>query len=299
MRAAHVLLPFVVVAATLGGCKNSESDGAGGAGGSGGGTPATTGSGGGSSESCFEPTPAGGEDSFVAVDGANTRTFEITLPDDPEGGLVTVTITGFGIFTDVRVKGEEGELLVINGVSADEDPVVSTESFVGAPGVTYEVEVEEAAVTATDLEVTVPMSWTYEPLRDCFEPNDTPAEALPIALGEDVVSHLFAGFTSNDWPSAEDHHDYFAVVVETGGTLTARFEPGVQPATLEIFAADAPDATLTEGFTIDETPIDLAIDVEPGTYLLRVEPFSTLAYNSSLGDMTGWNAPYTLRAAVE
>lgn len=325
MRTLRTLVPLMVATAALGGCKNADDDGAGGgattsattsdggAGGSdgagGNGTSSTTtggrgdggaGTGGGAPAACWDPTPASGEDTFVAVDGANTHTFELTLPDDPEGGLVTVTLRGRQIFSHVAVRDADGEgFTILDFVAEGDDVAEGSSSFAGAPGVTYEVHVEESWVTATDREATVGLSWSLAPTRDCFEPNDTPGDATPLATGQEIEAYLFAGYTTNDWPSYEDHHDHYLIEVDEAATLTATLEPGLDAVALILAPADAPDQPITDGFTIDEAPIALSAEVDPGSYVLRVEPFVSPIYNSFDGELTAWENPYTLRATVE
>ena len=165
------LFPFLLTALAAGGCKISDADdGAGGAGGGSGtgGDAASTGSGDGGSTGCYEPTPASGEDGYVATAALRTHTFEITLPDDPEGGLVTVSISGRQIFSDVRVEGAgDGSFLSINGVT--DEVSTFTKTFVGAPGVTYLVDVDESSANE-DGDAPVELTWELSPTRHCFEP---------------------------------------------------------------------------------------------------------------------------------
>lgn len=297
------LLPFLLVAIAAGGCKNSNDDGAGGAGGAdgAGGDVASSagGSDGGSAPAnCYEPTPASGEDGYVATPAARTHTFEITLPDDPEGGLVRVAITGRQIISTVSVKGAtDGSFMNIDG-DAPEEGGTFTGTFVGAPGVTYLVDVDDSYANE-EHDSPVELTWELDPTRDCFEPNDTPASAASIALDEDVVAFPFAGYTTNDWPSYEDHDDYYAVEIAAAGTLTVTLEPGPDALALTVSSADAPDASLADTYSLDESMVEVEIEVEPGTYLVLIEPFVSPIYNSFDGEPTQWERPYTLRAAVE
>jgi len=306
IASTRLLFPILFSASLVSGCQKSDDGpdgvgGSGGADGNGGSTTSSTADGGGGATpaDCYEPTPTSGEDGYVATPAARTHTFEITLPDDPEGGLVQITISGRQIFSNVRVGGTPGDLgfMSING-DAPEQGGTFTGSFVGAAGITYSVDVDDTYAT-DEHDSPVTLGWELAPARDCFEPNDTPTDAKPIAMGADVTAFPFAGYTTNDWPSYEDHDDYYAVDVATAGTLTVTLGAGPDTLALAVFAAGAPDASLADTFTVDETPVSVTLDVQPGTYLVRVEPFVTPILNSFDGVPTQWDHPYTLRATFE
>jgi len=300
----RLLLPLLLASLAAGGCGDAKSDdaGSGDAGSRDAGSrdagSGDAGSGDAGRTACYVPTPASGEDGYVATVAVSEHTFEFQLPDDPEGGLVTVTISGRQIFSDVRVEGAGDDgFLSINGVATDTVGTF-TRTFVGAPGVTYLVDVNDT-YAREEQDSPVELTWELSATRDCFEPNDTPASAAPFALGEDVVAYLFAGYTTNDWPGYEDHHDYYAVEIEAAGTLTVTVDPGPDELALAVFSANAPSVSLGDSWSLDETAITVALEVEPGTYLVRIAPFVLPIYDSFAGEPTQWNQPYTLRATVE
>ena len=143
--------------------------------------------------------------------------------------LITVMSVMNGFRSELlgKILGLNGHFVVENvkGPFTDYQDVVRR--LEGVPGVTYAIDVEESWVTATEREGTVELSWALEPTVDCFEPDDHPEEATALALDQAVEAYLFAGYTSNDWPSYEDHHDHYLVDVSEAGTLTVILEPGL------------------------------------------------------------------------
>ena len=295
-RAMRNLMVSAVVGLLGVACVVSEgSGGSGGVGGSGAGGLGGTGGAGGEGGGCFVPTPMAGEGEFVAVDGASTQVFTFTMPDDAEGGIVTVTISGDQFFSEIRIAGSEGYLEILNGGG---NPSASTQ-FVAAPSVSYEVEVHEGSVSGTDESQEVTVSWSLASVVDCFEPNDTVAQARPLALGETVEPFLFAGHTSNDWPSYEDHHDFFSVEVTTAGQLTIELVPPTASSeaettiatALQVLAAD--ETVLLDRYVL-ETVLEEVVEVEPGTYFIRIEPFLSPPFTESVGIGANWTKPYQL-----
>jgi hypothetical protein len=62
---------------------------------------------------------------------------------------------------------------------------------------------------------------TYVPIDDRYEPNDTRAEAQPIALGAPVRAFMFAGFRSSIAPRREAWEDWFKVTLAAGSVQIA------------------------------------------------------------------------------
>lgn len=272
------------------------TDGSGGSGGAGAGD-ATGGSStaGGNDASCFAPTPFMGGGEFVAVDAATTQSFSFTTPDDLEGGVITIEVTGDQFFSDIRVAGADGYFEQLNGGGM---PSARTR-FVAAPAVTYEITIDEASVTATDESQEVTVSWSLETVVDCYEPDDSAAEATPLALGDTAKPFLFAGHTDNDWPTYEAHHDWFVIELESAGDLTLELVPPVASSEEESSVAtavqlrDANDTILLDSYTLAD-PIVEVVAVPAGTYFVRIEPFSSPPFAASVGVGANWYTPYEL-----
>ncbi|AKT38213.1 hypothetical protein [Chondromyces crocatus] len=302
-RSAAIILACLV-AVPLTGCVIKTGDNNEGGGGSTGegGAGGTGGAGGsGAGTACFEPTPFSAGESFVAADGDNVRTFQFTLPSDPEGGAVTITATGDQLLGEIRVADlADGNIvpLIINNDG------VAEAAFVGEPGVTYEVEISESSVTATDRTVEVDVTWKLDTLRDCYEPNDTPAQAAPIALGETITAYTFAGYLANEWPSLEAHADYYAVEVDRPGTLhivhNQPSRPDGTPLALSLSVYRQGSNDELGGVTALDGPNELEITVDAaGTYVLFVGPFSSLVYAGAPGEGVHWTQPYTLTTTLK
>jgi hypothetical protein len=295
------LLALSALAACTVSTSSTSGAGPGGAGGAGGSSAGGAGGAGGAGPVCFSPTPLAGEGSFLASDGDNTGTFSFTLPNDPEGGVVALELTGAQLFATVTVV-DGGEGAVLLGLSSADDGVI-TASFVGAPGITYEIAFEETSVAATPDTQEVTATWSLASVVDCHEPNDTPAEASPITLGEPVEAYLFEGYTTNEWPTYEAHHDWFSVDVAEAGTLSLSLTPPLAADASETTPAlslqllDASDVALVDELALTE-PFATTVEVEPGSYRVLVMPFASPPFDSSSTPGANWTKPYVLSLSV-
>lgn len=276
---------------------NGGQGGAGGQGGQGG----NGGSGGGISDheaTCYEPTAAEGTDSFEATFEAPERTFSVTVPNDAGGGILEFRGHGYHLFmTLLTGKIPDADITFATGFDGD----VAVRRIVAAPGMTYLVRLRESSQVESDPPLTVSFDWTFTSVVDCFEPNNTPAEAREIALDKPLSTYMLAGYVEDDWPSIESQNDYYKVQVDRPGKLRATLKTPVTLA-LDLYAEDG--ATHLGGGPIFETePGAIEAEItEPGTYYVLVAPFVSLRYNDfDTGGETpaNWTTPYELTVTHE
>jgi hypothetical protein len=214
---------------------------------------------------------------------------------------VTVTITGKQILGSVRVQGSEN---VIADLIPLEDGPTTSKSFAAAPGVTYEIQVEEFSVSGTlgEVEQPVSVSWSLAPLKDCYEPNNTPEQAASLPLDETLSAFFYAGATANG-PTYDDYADFYKITVDKAGKLRVVHDrPGTEgspiPATLALFRAGE-ETELAEAFEQDKLSQQVEADVTPGTYLVRIYPLVSLPLDTNPEEpLANWS-PYTLKATLE
>ncbi|TKD13086.1 hypothetical protein [Polyangium fumosum] len=309
MRTTTFLCTLLTFVALLSGCvittNNPGSGGNGGDGGNGGqggggGPGGSGGNGGGSSDheaTCYEPTAAEGTDSFEATAEANTHTFSFTVPNDAGGGYVEVRGHGKQLFMNILTdKGPDGD---ITGSSSGEGGVAASR-FVATPGMTYLVRLAETSLVTGDPPQMVTYDWKFHSSVDCFEPNDTPAEARGIALDKPLRAHMLAGYVENAWPTYEAHYDYYQVQVDNPGTLRATLNTPIA-LSLDIYAADG-ETNVTGALILETEPGSIEAEVDAGTYYVLVHPFASLYYNDF--DTGGepaknWVTPYELTVTHE
>lgn len=269
--------------------------GAGGQGGQGG----SGGQGGGDHEAtCYEPTAAEGTDGFEATAEANTHTFTFTVPNDAGGGYVEVRGHGKQLFMNILTdKGPDADITA----SSSGDDGVAASRFVVAPGVTYSVRLAETSLVTGDPPLKVTYDWKYHAAMDCFEPNDTPAEARKIALGKPLDAHMLAGYVENAWPTSEAHYDYYEVQVDRPGKLRATLDTPIA-LSLDMYGPDG-ETKLAGDLALETEPKTIEAEItEAGTYYVLVSPFVSLYYNDfdTGGELAkNWVNPYELTVTHE
>ncbi|WP_206079521.1 hypothetical protein [Polyangium spumosum] len=272
---------------------NGGAGGQGGQGGSGG-----QGGGGDHEATCYEPTAAEGTDGFEATAEANTHTFTFTVPNDAGGGYVEVRGHGEQLFMGLMAATDpDGD---ISG-SASGEGGVAARRFVVTPGMTYSVRLEETGVATGDPPQKVTYDWKFHAAVDCFEPNDTPAEARSIALGKPLSAYMLAGYVENAWPTYEAHYDYYEVQVDRPGMLRATLDTPIA-LSLDMYGPDG-ETKLAGDLALETEPKTIEAEItEPGTYYVLVSPFVSLYYNDfdTGGELAkNWVNPYELTVTHE
>jgi len=304
MRTTTYFCTLLVSLGLLAGCvitTNSDGSGGNGNGGSGGsgasggsGGQGGQGGGGGSSAACYEATPASGTDSYAATFDAKEHTFTLTTPADPGGGVLELKGAGEQVFLTVLTdKGPNADIL---GASSGDTGVASLR-IAAAPNTTYMVRLEENGVAPDGPAKTVGFDWNFRSVVDCYEPNDTNVTARPIPFDQPVNGYMFAGYTENDWPSGESHHDVFLVMADKAGKLRATLSSPV-PTAVDILGSGS-DTPLAGEWAIEAgVPVTAEIDAEAGGhYYVRLSPVGSLIYNdfdNGGAAPTNWSTPYTL-----
>ena len=232
--------------------------------------------------------------------GAGTLTAELTYGDDTYTGVLGLRADGattlYAYSDDPEVRRASMEASLLNGETLD--LVVYEESF--SLNKVYPVP------------LTVTYTWTD--IVDCFEDNNTEADARYLRRDDPRQGMLIGSFnqaTNSDagGPSARD--DFFRVTVPDGASgldITARFaDPDVILEVVLYSAGEDPDAAsellVGSEFYPDEDTASLSRP--PGEYFLRVrewgldsEASQTQGYASPAGTVTErpseWSTPYTL-----
>lgn len=221
---------------------------------------------------------------------------------DPGGGLLRVTLSSQVAHSVVARRVGAPEMEVHEGVGPlmPAPGMTSTESFLlrVQGGETYELEVSLFATPAQAPAMST-VSWSYEPNVDCYEPNDTRAQARRIPVGRPISAFahggpiagdgLFVGPSLADWyrvhiPTARE----VRLVVRKPSDTALAFELLNQR--LEV--RESVNALAGGGVDVSSPWTAL----EPGEYLVRMttsasQPSSKRTTQALPAD---WNRPYTL-----
>ncbi len=274
-------------AADSGESSGSESGSESGSGSTTGGPPAF--------EHCDDTPPLPDSDmvSGAWADVEGDATLSPGVIDAPAGGYVTATLAPGAARGAIEVTANGNVADAVEGDPGDDVTV----GFLAAPNVSYSMLGRQAA-SAPAYPTTWVFSWEATAIPDCWEPNQTPAQAAPIALDAPIRGYMNAGYESGDEPDSEAYWDYFQIDIDAPGVMNVSMDQVPSDGLLRIAVFDAADEGIgpligveTMGQTFSGTvPI-----IEAGTYYVRV--YQLVAPTLRFGDdgeiPESWTVPYT------
>lgn len=155
-----------------------------------------------------------------------------TVPNEPGGGYVTVTLTAhhpdLTPSMGIRVASKTGQ--VINGGGAGRGKQTITDVFEAAGGETYFVEVVPAwNAPIEDHPVSYSLTWKFVSLVDCYEPNDAEQKrwktVLPVAkaipLNQIIQASDIVGYGKTSMNTAR-RFDWYKFTLNEPRTITIR-----------------------------------------------------------------------------
>lgn len=156
----------------------------------------------------------------------------ITIPSDPGGGYVTVTLSqsAAGLIPALFVDNDLDAGGTIIGGSATQTNNVSNRiaSFSVHPGASYSVLVYPF-FNAADYPVDYTLEWEFFSRVDCFEQNDTQAQAKKILFNETIEAYAIAGYEDYFIASNDDKtYDWYKVELD-------------EPSAIEVEVLDMPN----------------------------------------------------------
>lgn len=263
----------------------------------------------------YEPSTAQGSFDDTWSEPGEQDIYQFTVPDDPGGGIVTVTfstIAPSSPWLAVLVPGVPGSISAGSTTPAGEQSI--TVVFEAAPNQTYQIEATEFwSAPPEDHPVSYQLSWAFSGREDCYEPNDgrfiwpdpqSTAKAIPLETVVEAFS--LAGHIDNSVGTTDDNnYDWYDFTLPSPmeiwiGTLQV---PSDQRMKLRVFneaesvviATSNPDL----GGTIQAGPTLLPA----GSYYLEAAPFergSSAARPTSGEEIPDhFNTPYRLVVTAE
>lgn len=158
---------------------------------------------------------------------------------------------------------------------------------------------------------TYSIEYAYEPLVDCYESNDTRAEAKRIPLNKTITAYQHAGIGPSDSLFVRDSGaDWYtfdlaeAKTVKLKGKLPGKDGPdGENAALFSVLLADGVTPARCAGsepFTTDPVSATENVEtceglLEPGKYLVKLDLFTSQPAASEINEPARkpWNTPYT------
>lgn len=260
------------------------------------------------------PGPATRDDECVrytpdAVQGQHRGLLTASAPamklpfgaNDLGGGLFRFVLTANGpVETVVRRRGgvEElpsGRLITDWGVVGTHTLVFRAQGFEG-----YELEVASFVTLSGADQVEYQLQWTYEPVVDCYERNDTVAQARRIPLGRFTSAFSHAGVIEGDTFSVGPSlTDVYKVVLDAPKKvrLAAR-KPNDVALSFELI--DATGAVQAAISPVGDPLVELQSDevsLAAGTWFVRVTAFvgqPPVISGETVVVPDDWTRPYTV-----
>lgn len=251
---------------------------------------------------CTEYTPANLDDSFAGSwSSAEDREILPIHVTDPGGGLIRVTLSvgDTPSTADVRVKGasvDEIHYGVIVGVTGEKQ---QTFVFRAQGGQQYELLLAPF-LTPGDGDNSFTASWTYEPNVDCYEHNDSVAEAKRIPLDKPISAFAHAGIVAGDGVlSGPGLIDFYKFELTEKTTLRlAVTKPDDQELAFEFWdaAGEARIAGIDYLAPGGTEALSEDVEFEPGTHYVRVHHFVVQHSTQTTEEPipASWNHPYSL-----
>ena len=188
------------------------------------------------------PTPlAAGSAVLGCVAGATEQDwYDFVAPPDPAGGYLQLRLDQVGTGTvNVQLYTASDNALVLDTYAANDGASLSV-YLAAAPGQRYLAKVFSAFSVSRPFSYRLTPTWTA--VVDAQEPNDTRADARPLALGATAQGTLFAPFVKGATPEDASYNDWFKVNL-AAGAATVRLSN--VPTTLTGFVG-VYDASATE-----------------------------------------------------
>jgi hypothetical protein len=135
-------------------------------------------------------------------------------------------------------------------------------------------------------------NWFPEP--DCYEPNDTRAEAKWIPVGETIEAYMHTGHVVSEIDDA-DFDDWHVVHLDAGHVEIALRDVPAQ-ASMQVELLDEQGAWLASEYGAEGEGLTVEADVPAGDYHVRVSRFYTgWTRGSGLHDLPDhFRRPYAL-----
>jgi hypothetical protein len=255
---------------------------------------------------CYTPTPAGAIETkqWQTASSDDIGELTITAPADVGGGYIEVTLTG--AHPDVRpwleITTGAGGGAITAGSSAGFDVPVRRFAFAAAPGQTYKVRAWQFFSAPPEAyPVSYTIEWKFTSLVDCYEPNDSAAEAKPIAMGDTIEAYATAGHVNNgaDYDRFVDWYS-FEVATETLAKVELLQAPGTSSRmAIRIFDAAGAKQLAAGGGTTGGELFDAttANPLAPGSYRIAVETKTRASFEdkNDLASREEWKTPYRIR----
>lgn len=226
----------------------------------------------------YDPEPDSTSDGGQWSAQEEARESSYTIPASQRGGgIVSATLTAGHPDIQPRLIACADNACSGGSIAGDTGSVETPTAqikFEAEVGIDYTFHIEQFGNAPAD---EYPQSYSlnvdFSPRVDCWEPNNTVAQAKGIRLDEAVQAYMLAGFETNSITSSE-YVDWYAIDLRHAGTVQAAFNPPAGNHLMRVRLEDVQGNPVTMAnqqstagtpFTVESNSV-----VNPGLYYLRV-----------------------------
>jgi hypothetical protein len=259
---------------------------------------------------CYTPTPAGAKESkqWQKVGPDDIGELSITAPADLGGGYIEVSVVAAHAdvrpWLEITTGADNGAITAGSsaGNGAGFDVPARRYAFEAAPGQTYKIRTWQFFSAPPEAyPVSYTIEWKFTSLVDCYEPNDSAAEAKPIKMGDTIEAYAAAGHVTNgiDYDRFVDWYS-FEVAAEAPAKVELLQAPGTSLRMgIRIFDAAGAKQLAEGGGTTGGELFDAttANPLAPGSYRIAVETKARASFEDTndLASREEWKTPYRIR----
>lgn len=231
--------------------------------------------------SCYTPAVAGGTITGQ-WNAPNAENFHnIQIPNDPSG-YVNVSITANKPQVRPRIKVRDvvspgrRDIDIVVAQRGKDDAGLTKASFEVGSGQPLRIAAGQFFnVAPNQYPVQYSLQWQYVGKLDCYEPNNSEAEAKEIAIGQTIRASMLAGMTGNTL-SQKGREDWYKFTVDSPrrvAIVLAQLPTNIR-FKLDVYLVGADGKLQTiQGVLLNTGAVGGGSDVlslQPGTYKIKV-----------------------------
>jgi hypothetical protein len=166
---------------------------------------------------CYQPTSAAGSITNEWFKPNQLKTEHVTAPADPGGGIFELEVQSTNVGPSIRVRiPQEGG--TVEGDSPGDG--ITKVAFETGPAQTFDVDIQAVDPPGPgDFPQDYTLTYSFTPKLDCYEPNDTFADAAVIQIDEDIEAYFLQKRGSVGHDTVE-HYDWYKFTLPTSSPLT-------------------------------------------------------------------------------
>jgi hypothetical protein len=233
----------------------------------------------------YAPSEAGGDLSgtWSTSGSAGAVTQTIISPGDPGGGYITINLRAPEAIVprlNVQVLPEQptqADIFSTTAGNSDDTQFIEVVFEVG-PGRSFEVTTAPFSFSGSSADVfpaAYTASWTYTSRVDCYEPNDTRAQAKAVPLDLPIDASFIAGYRESNsiTTNHETTQDWYRFELDTAREVAIALTnvPSNVRARVTVFSESSTIGSVLADAAGDAVTVAPGFELAAGWYAVRVD----------------------------